>query len=312
MGIIVIGSLAYDRVMEIEGTFSGLAARKAHALDVGFHANKIVEKFGGNAGNIAYTLSLLGEKSMILSSVGKDHHKYSKWLVDNHISTEGIRIVEEEMTASAYVIVDREHNQITAFVPGAMEYPSSFDFGKIRVEETLAVVSAGNLTDMKNYCHIFKSIGVPYIFNPGQSLSRWSGEDLTHCIPGAALIVVNEHELGLVASKTGLDRKAWLKLVNAMVITLGEEGSKVCTQDYEMDILAIKLRKVVDPRGAGDAYMGGLAKGLLQGKTLAKSAMMATVCASFSLEYPGTQEFSFSQEEFDDRLDKIKLEMNSR
>ncbi len=313
MSVIVSGSLAYDRILIVEGLLSTLVTRKSYSpLDVGFHASKIVEKFGGNAGNIAYTLSLLGEKPIIISSVGNDYQRYFRWLTDNRIATEEIRIVEQEMTASAYVTADRYHNQIVTFVPGAMEYPSLFDLSKIHVEETLVVISSGNLVDMKHYCHICKSIGISYIFNPGQSLSRWNDDDLIACIGGATAVIVNERELELIEGKSRLGKKALLRLVKALIITLGDRGSEVYAQDHEINIPAIKVKEVIDPRGAGDAYTGGFAKGLLQGKTIVQSAMMATVCASFSLEYPGTQEFNFSQQEFEYRLKKLRSGINGQ
>jgi adenosine kinase len=313
MEVIITGALAYDRIFQIDGLLSNLFDRDHHTpMELGFHAREIVERLGGNAGNIAYTLSLFGVKPTILSSIGRDYHRYFKWLNDNHIETDGIRIVDQEMTASAYVIADRKHNRITAFVPAAMEYPSSFDISSINAEETLAIIAAGNISDMKNYCHNFHKSGIPHLFNPGQSLSRWIEDDLIHCIQGAEVVVVNEDELEVVKRKTGFDKKALIESCQAFVITLAKEGSLVYCRDFEKAIPAVIPERLVDTQGAGDAFTGGLAYGITKGKTTLESAIMASVGASFSLEYPGTQEFRFSQEDFNERLDRLVLKMSNK
>lgn len=303
MTIIVSGSLAYDRIMDFPGHFSEhILPEKIHVLNVSFTVNSLTEKFGGTAGNIAYALTLLGEKPLVVATIGHDYHRYFEWLAENDIPCENIRIIEEEFTAGAYITTDRADNQITAFNPGAMKYPSSLDLDKVDPQDSIAIIAPGNLEDMRNYSHTCKARGLDYVFDPGQSLPMWNGQDLVPCIDGSEILISNDYELELIIRKTGLDRKALLTKTKAIVTTLGEMGSQVCAPDCVIDIPAVKPRKVVDPTGAGDAYRGGLIKGLVQGKSIEQCALMGSVSASFAIESHGTQEYRFSLEEFEEKL----------
>ncbi|MFC1951499.1 carbohydrate kinase family protein [Chloroflexota bacterium] len=303
MNIITSGSLAYDRIMDFPGYFSDhILPEKIHVLNVSFTVNSMVEKFGGTAGNIAYALSLLGEKPVILATIGRDYHRYFEWLMKNNIAYDNIMVIEEELTAGAYITTDRTDNQITGFNPGAMKYPSSFNFDKVNPKESIAIIAPGNLEDMMNYSIACKDKGIDYIFDPGQSLPMWGSQGLIQCIEGSKIMVSNDYEMELIIGKTGLDKKKLLQRTNAIITTLGELGSRVYTSDCEIYIPAIKPKKVVDPTGAGDAYRAGLIKGLIQCKSIEQSAKMGSVCASFAVECYGTQEYYFSLAEFEERL----------
>ena len=303
MNIITSGSLAYDRIMDFPGYFSDhILPEKIHVLNVSFTVNSMIERFGGTAGNIAYGLSLLGEKPIILATIGRDYHRYFEWLMKNNIAYDNVMIIKEELTASAYITTDQADNQITGFNPGAMKYPSSFNFDKINPKESIAIIAPGNLEDMMNYSVTCKARGIDYIFDPGQSLPMWDSQDLTQCIEGSKILISNDYELELVIDKTGLDKKELLQWTNYIIVTLGELGSRVCAPDCEIDIPAIKPKKVVDPTGAGDAYRAGLIKGLIQCSNIEQSAKMGSVCASFAVECYGTQEYHFSLMEFEERL----------
>lgn len=305
MKIIVSGSLAYDRIMNFPGYFSDhILPEKIHVLNVSFTVDGMVEKFGGTAGNIAYALSLLGENPVVLATIGRDYQRYFAWLKKNHIALDAIRIVPDEFTAGAYITTDRADNQITGFNPGAMRYPSLFSFDGVSPGETIAIIAPGNLEDMMSYSLACKARGTPYIFDPGQSLPMWQKENLIHCIEGSRLLISNDYELELIMSKTGLDRKGLLRRTGALITTLGEKGSCILTPDGEIAIPVVKPREVVDPTGCGDAYRGGLIKGLTRGKSLAESALMGSVSASFCVEVYGTQEYRFTPEEFSERLNK--------
>jgi adenosine kinase len=303
MNIITSGSLAYDRIMDFPGYFSAhILPEKIHVLNVSFTVNSLKEKFGGTAGNIAYALSLLGEKPIILATIGRDYHRYFEWLTKNNIACDNITIIEEELTAGAYITTDRADNQITGFNPGAMKHPSSFNFDMINPKESIAIIAPGNLEDMMNYSVTCKAKGIDYIFDPGQSLPMWDGRDLIQCIEGSKIMVSNDYELEMIISNTGLNKSKLLKRTNSIITTLGEMGSLVCTPDYEITIPAIKPKEVVDPTGAGDAYRAGLIKGLIQGRNIEQSAKMGSVCASFAVECYGTQEYYFSLTDFEERL----------
>ena len=208
MNIIVSGSLAYDRIMNFPGHFSEhILPEKIHVLNVCFQVNGVKEKFGGTAGNIAYALTLMGEKPFISATIGHDYQRYFEWLSRNGITTEGIKIIEDELTAGAYITTDKADNQITGFNPGAMKYSSCLDFDKLDPKETLIIVSPGNLGDMVNYPRICKERGIDYIFDPGQSLPMWDAKDLVRSIEGCRILIVNDYELDLIMNKTGIEQK---------------------------------------------------------------------------------------------------------
>ena len=301
--IIISGSLAYDRIMDFPGYFSDhILPEKIHMLNVAFQVDSVKEKFGGTAGNIAYALSLLGEHPVISGAIGHDYHRYFEWFAKNGIATDNIKIIENELTASAYITTDKADNQITGFHPGAMKYPAALDFDKINPQETIVTVSPGNLADMLSYPAICKARGIDYIFDPGQSLPMLEAGNLTQAIEGCRILITNDYELELIINKTGLKKTALLKLAQIIIVTQGEAGSLVSTQDDEFRISAVKPKKAVDPTGAGDAYRGGLISGLAHGKSIRDCAKMGSVCASFCVECYGTQDYKFSKEEFNERL----------
>ena len=303
MNIIVSGSMAYDRIMDFPGKFSDhILPDKIHVLNVCFQVNGIKEKYGGTAGNIAYALTLMGERPLICATIGHDYQKYFKWLAKNGLSTENIKIIADEFTAGAYITTDRSDNQITGFNPGAMKYQSTLDFSKLDPENTIVIVSPGNFEDMVNYPRACKNKGIDYILDPGQSLPMWDKQDLIQAIEGCRILIVNDYELSLIISKTGLDKKALLEMTGTIITTLGESGSQISMREREIAVPAFRVKKVVDPTGAGDSYRGGLLCGLVHGKNIEQCARMGSVCASFSIENYGTQEYSFTPEEFNERL----------
>ena len=305
MNIIVTGSLAYDRIMDFPGKFSDhILPEKIHVLNVCFQVSGMKEKFGGTAGNIAYALTLMGEKPVIYATIGHDYEKYFKWLTKNGISTEGIKIIEEEFTAGAYITTDQSDNQITGFNPGAMKYPSSLDESKLD-RQAIVIVSPGNFEDMVNYPRLCKQKGIDYIFDPGQSLPMWDAKDLIASIDGCRILIVNDYELDLITSKTGFAKKDLLGMAGTIITTLGEHGSQISTTGGEIKIPVVKASKVEDPTGAGDSYRGGLISGLVCGKDILQSSRMGSVCASFAVECYGTQDYSFTIEEFNKRLETI-------
>jgi len=303
MDIIVSGSLAYDRIMDFPGYFSDhILPEKVHVLNVCFQINGITEKFGGTAGNIAYALTLLGEKPEISATLGQEEHKYLEWLKKNGISSDNIKIIKDEFTASAYITTDKADNQITGFNPGAMKYSSSLEFDNLNPKETIVIVSPGNLEDMVNYPRLCKARGIDYIFDPGQSIPMLEPEDLVQAIDGCRILISNDYELDLILNKTGLKKEALLEHARTIIVTMGELGSRISTLNGEIKIPAVRAKIVRDPTGAGDSYRGGMISGLVRGKDVEESARMGSVCASFSVECYGTQEYTFSPEEFNERL----------
>lgn len=302
MNIYISGSLAYDRIMDFPGRFSDhILPDKIHILNVCFTVNTMVEKFGGTAGNIAYSLSLLNERPTILATIGKDHQRYFDWLKKNNIPLEGIKIIDEEFTAGAYITTDKSDNQITGFNPGAMKFTSDYGFEGTVSAESIALIAPGNLDDMVSYGNICRNKSIKYICDPGQSLTAWTGKKLAEWIEGSAMLISNDYELEMVMRMTGMDKKSLLRLTECVVTTFGEKGSLISITGDEMRVLAAETHEVVDPTGAGDAYRAGLLKGLVTGKDIVTSAKMASVAAAYAVEKYGTQDHHYSYEEFLER-----------
>lgn len=299
MQILVSGSLAYDRIMDFPGKFADhILPDKIHMLNVCFVVDGLTEKFGGTAGNIAYNLSLLGERPLILSTAGNDFDRYEDWLLQNNLPLVGIKRILDELTASAYITTDMADNQITGFNPGAMKYPSKHKLDGLDPLETLAIVCPGNPEDMVSYSRSYKQLEIPYICDPGQQITSLSGAELIEMVTGSDLLVANDYELEMVSQKTGLGRDELLKRTKAAISTLGENGSLIVSPEGEVKISAVSASKVVDPTGAGDAYRAGLIKGMVLGKSLEAAARMGSTCASYAVEFHGTQEHNFAEEEF--------------
>ena len=302
MRIFVSGSLAYDRIMDFLGKFEDhILPDKIHVLNVSFEVNGMKENFGGTAGNIAYSLSLLEETPSILSAVGKDFDRYGKWLEEKGVDLSGIRFLEDAFTSGCYITTDLSNNQITGFNPGAMKFSSDYEFGAVDAENTLAIISPGNTGDMLNYSRKYKELGVRYIVDPGQQIPVLSGDVLSEMISGSYMLISNDYELDMIKKKTGLGNGELLNRTGTVITTLGENGSLVMTKDGEEKIPAVKTGQVADPTGAGDAYRAGVMKGLVQKKSLGESARMGATCAAYAVECYGTQEHHFTMAAFKKR-----------
>lgn len=302
MSIYISGSLAYDRIMDFPGKFSDhIMPDKIHILNVCFTVNGMIEKFGGTAGNIAYSLGLLEERPLVLATIGKDYHAYFDWLEKNSMTTAGIKIIEEEFTAGAYITTDLSDNQITGFNPGAMKHQSGYRFGDAALADSIGLIAPGNLGDMVEYAEEYRKRKIPFICDPGQSLTAWEGGALRDWLNGSLVLVSNDYELDLIMKMTGLDKKGLLGLTRTVITTLGEKGSLISMVDGEENVGVAKGSTVADPTGAGDAYRAGLLKGLLKGMNMKKAAQMGAVAASYAVEKYGTQEHYFTYSEFLER-----------
>ncbi len=305
MEILVSGSLAYDRIMDFPGLFSDhIMPDKIHNINVSFTVNGLAENFGGTAGNIAYALALLGESPSIISSIGHDYHRYFQRLDQHGLTQKHIRIVPEESTASAYITTDEADNQITGFNPGAMKFPSGADIIGLDPSDSIAIVAPGNLEDMQQLSRQYKDQDIFTIFDPGQSLPLWDGSALSQCINGSQMLVCNDYEQSLIASKTGLKPDELLGMVDTVIVTLGAQGCQVSTKENSVRVPAIPTDNVVDPTGAGDAFRGGLIKGLVLGLPVRRAAEMGTACAHYAVQQQGTQQYSMSAEHFQETLQR--------
>lgn len=305
MNIFISGSLAYDRIMNFPGKFSDyILPEKIHILNVCFTVSGMVEKFGGTAGNIAYSLALLQEQPVILASIGKDYDRYFDWLKEHRISIDHISIVPSEFTAGAYITTDMSDNQITGFNPGAMKHATVYDFTGSMPDDTLVLIAPGNLQDMIRYADICRVKGIRYICDPGQSLTQWPAEELRAWIRGSYILISNDYELEMIMKITGLGKKDLLAMTGNLITTLGENGSIISRGSGETPVPVATPDAVVDPTGAGDAYRSGLLKGLACGRDLLTAARMGAVVSAYAIEHYGTQEHVFSAEEFAARYRK--------
>ena len=305
MQIYVSGSLAYDRIMDFPGKFADhILPEKIHILNVCFMVNGLEEKFGGTAGNIAYNLALLEERPVILATFGKDFDNYGNWLSRLDLPLTGLRNIPDEFTAGAYITTDEADNQITGFNPGAMKFPSLYDFNGIDPNISIAIISPGNLQDMGDYSRTFRQHKVPFIFDPGQSIPAFTGDQISAMMTGAKMLISNDYELEMILKSTGLSKTEILEKTPTIITTLGEEGSIITTSEGETKVSSAKASGLQDPTGAGDAYRAGVIKGLVMKKDIVQAARMGAVCASFSVERHGTQEHHFTMEEFRDRFQK--------
>lgn len=302
MNIYISGSMAYDRIMDFPGRFSDhILPDKIHILNVCFTVNGMREKFGGTAGNVAYSLSLLNERPVILATIGKDYANYFEWLRKNNISQEGIKIIDDEFTAGAYITTDKADNQITGFNPGAMKYQAEYRLPKTNPEKSIMLIAPGNLQDMKDYAKECRSKSTPYICDPGQSLTQWDKDSLIEWIDGSMMLITNDYELEMVMNVTGKNRRDLLGLTKNIITTFGENGAMISATSSNISISAARTDTVVDPTGAGDAFRAGLLKGIATGKSIETSAKMGAVAAVYAVEKYGTQEHCYTYEEFNER-----------
>ena len=302
MNIFISGSMAYDRIMDFPGSFADyILPEKIHVLNVCFNVTSLQEKFGGTAGNIAYSLSLLGEKPVIIATIGKDYENYFEWLKSHAISREGITVIREEFTAGAYITTDKSDNQITGFNPGAMKHATSYDIGSADPKNSIMLLAPGNLQDMISYASRCRERGIPYICDPGQSLTLWTGEQLRDWMRGSLMLISNDYELEVIMKMTCLKKDDILSLTKTIITTLGDKGSLISINGRDIKVPAAKAFDIMDPTGAGDAYRAGLLKGLAMNKNVEDSAKIGAVAAAYAVEKYGTQEHAYSYEEFTER-----------
>ena len=312
MSMYIAGSIAYDRIMTFPGAFAEhLLPDRLHILNVCFLIDRVVLKRGGTAGNIAYSLALLGEKPLILGAAGKDFALYEAALKKLKLPRDGIRIVKDEFTAAAFIITDQRNNQITAFSPSAMRFPCEYVFPALDPVNDIAVVGPGNLEDMVKLPAFFRKHGVRYIFDPGQQIPALSGDELTDALTGAFACITNDYELELILKRTGLTKKGMAGRVSWLITTLGEEGSRVYGE-RQSKIAIAEAARVVDPTGAGDAYRAGLIKGIVTGLPVPEAVALGASCASFCVEHSGTQEHSFTKRSFLARHQKFFGRLNRK
>lgn len=303
MNVIIHGTLAFDRIMNFPGTFrDNILPDKIHALNVSFTVDKMKVMRGGTGGNIAYNLSLLGESPTVVTAVGHDFGDYMEFLKERGIKTDSVKVYEDEFTPSASIITDQNNNQITAFFVGAVARGAEFDFSTCDPKETLVILSpSNNKEETLHFVDECKKYKLKYIFDPGQTISGYNGAELKECISGSYIFCANDYELALTIKKTGLTDDDILDRTRTLIVTLGKKGSYIRSDHHTIDVDAFVQDKMKDPTGAGDAYRAGLIKSIIAGLDMKEMGRVAACSASYAIEHIGTQEHSFTMDEFRER-----------
>jgi len=301
MKALICGSMAYDTIMVFQDQFKNhILPEKVHILNVSFLVPNLRREYGGCAGNIAYNLKLLQEDPLIMATVGHDFEPYAQWLSQQSISTHLIKILDDQYTGQAYITTDIDDNQITAFHPGAMSFSHE---NRVPTNENISVgiVSPDGKQGMQEHAEQFAELGIPFIFDPGQGLPMFNGEELLHFLKLADYAAFNDYESALVQERTGLSLEQMAAHLKALIITLGGKGSHIYTNGERVEIPPAPVKQLADPTGCGDAYRAGLLYGLLNDYDWATTGRIASLLGAIKIEHNGTQNHHFSMLEFKQR-----------
>jgi len=299
---LICGSLAFDTIMVFDGRFAEqILPDQLHILNVAFLVPQLRREFGGCAGNIAYNLRLLGDAGVPMATVGRDFAPYAEWLARTGVPAEHVRVVPAEHTAQAFITTDLDDNQITAFHPGAMQ-SSHLNHVADAADIAIGIVAPDGREGMIQHAAQFAAARIPFIFDPGQGLPMFSGEELARFVGQATWVTVNDYEWQLLQQKTGWNVRELTQRVAALIVTRGAAGSVIHTRDGELAIPSAPAAAVVDPTGCGDAYRAGLIHGLLHGLDWPSTGHIASLMGAIKIESRGTQNHRFTRAEFDARL----------
>jgi len=289
MHILICGSLAFDTIMVFKDQFKNhILPEKIHILNVAFLVPEMRREFGGTAGNIAYNLSLLEDKPLIMATVGNDFGPYADRLQTGGFNTRHIKTIEGSYTAQAFITTDLDDNQITAFHPGAMNeaHRNSVNDAK---DVALAIIAPDGREGMIQHARECHEADIPFLFDPGQGLPMFNGDELMHFIELADYLAVNDYEAQLMQDKTGLSLEALAGHVKALIVTLGAKGSVIYADGQRFDIPCVKAEAIVDPTGCGDAYRGGLLYGIARGWDWLACGRLASVMGAIKIGSRGGQ-----------------------
>lgn len=298
---LICGSVAFDTIMVFQDRFRNhILPDKIHMLNVSFLVPQMRREFGGCAGNIAYNLKLLGDVGLPMATVGKDFGLYEDWMKRNDVSVDHVRVIDSEHTAQGFVTTDLDDNQIWAFHPGAMQQSHHNQVADAK-DVAIGIVAPDGREGMIQHAAQFASAGIPFIFDPGQGLPMFGGEELRAFIKQATWVAVNDYEWQLVQEKTKLSAGDITSQVQALIVTRGAEGSVIHTRGREIVIPPAKPESVVDPTGCGDAYRAGLLHGLLHGLDWETTGRIASLIGAIKIETRGTQNHTFTKSQFEQR-----------
>jgi adenosine kinase len=298
MSALICGSFAYDTIMVFRDYFKNhILPDKIHLLNVSFQVPVMRREFGGCAGNIAYNLKLLGGEPLPMGTVGKDFAPYSDWLDRWNIDRRHIKVLEDSYTAQAFITTDMADNQITAFHPGAMNRSH-----EIAVSEAIGVrigiIAPDGRDGMIEHAAQFAETGIPFVFDPGQGMPLFNGEELLRFIDQASWVALNDYEAQLLQERTGETIEALGRRVEAIIVTRGAEGSRIYARAKAIDIAAVQAHEALDPTGCGDAYRAGLLYGLQNKLDWETTGRIASLISSIKVAHTGTQNHRLTRDEF--------------
>ncbi|MGE3706702.1 MAG: carbohydrate kinase family protein, partial [Vicinamibacterales bacterium] len=287
MRIVVTGSIAFDYLMSFPGAFTEhFLPEHMHRVSLSFLVDSMDKRRGGCAPNIAYTLALLGARPLLMATAGEDFGDYRSWLEAAGVDTSLVKQIQGKFTASFFCSTDRDNNQIASFYTGAMADAGQLSF-RTAGACGIAIISPNDPGAMVQYADECRTLGIRYIFDPGQQCARMSGDELREGVVGAAYVICNDYEFELLRQKTGMDEADVLASCEVLIVTRGERGSTVLTARDRIDVPAVTPRRIVDPTGVGDAFRGGLLRGISLGLSHQVSAQMGSVAATYALEHLG-------------------------
>ncbi len=302
MTALICGSFAYDNIMVFQDQFKNhILPDKVHILNVCFLVPDMRREFGGTAGNIAYNLHMLEGKGKPMGTVGSDFAPYSEWMNKTGVSQDYITQVDDSYTAQAFITTDLDDNQITAFHPGAMNFAHSV---KIPTNDgiSLGLISPDGRDAMIQHAEQFANANIPFIFDPGQGLPMFDGDDLKLFIEQANYVAVNDYESELMQERTGLSEGEISERVQALIVTRGADGSTVFSGGNKISIPTVAVDELKDPTGCGDAYRAGLIYGIMKDMGWDTTCRIASLLGAIKIQHHGTQNHSFSLAEFKDQF----------
>ncbi|HEV2033677.1 MAG TPA: carbohydrate kinase family protein [Candidatus Dormibacteraeota bacterium] len=302
MSVVCTGSIAYDYILSFKGRFKDhILADKTHILNLSFLVDELRKRRGGVAGNYAYNLSLLGYPAAVLATAGSDAAEYRDWLVARGIDCRGLRLLDDEITATGFTTTDMDDNQLTGYYGGAMLRAAMLGIDDASPGAEALIIGPNDPAAMIRLARECRERGLPFVFDPAHQLPRLSGEEVTEGSREAWILIGNDYELQLITDRTGQDMTGLLKLAEIVVTTLGRDGSRIATRTGAVEIPSAPAVRESDPTGAGDAYRAGLVAGLLRGLDLEAAGRVASLAATYVVEQVGTVEHSYTPTEFSER-----------
>jgi adenosine kinase len=301
MTALICGSMAFDTIMVFEDSFKNhILPDQVHILNVSFLVPSMRREFGGCAGNIAYNLNLLGGNGRPMATVGQDFSPYADWMDKKGVSRQSLKQLDDDYTAQAYITTDQDDNQITAFHPGAM---NQSHLNKVEDEDgiTIGIVSPDGRQGMIEHAQQFADANIPFIFDPGQGMPMFGGDELNLFLEQATWLTLNDYEFQLFSERTGKRALEIAGELEALVVTRGGEGSVIYTDNREIRIPAAKIDGIKDPTGCGDAYRSGLLYGLMNQMDWETTGRLAAIMGACKIEVNGTQNHAPTRDEICER-----------